>query len=344
MFGTEANKIKYSNDRRVNTSFKSTLLNRAKKQYELVIDLGKGKYTIDKKREQDITQNMLKMLKEDIYYNLTPVILSKVKYEYETNSVLLLPLIGCYDYFKVVNKTNYNNIRYNQSSACEQLNLDHNTIKEYFEIVTRSLKYYLEYCLNVLKKEGCLDYQKIKYIREKSMTTEHCMDEVSGNVRMHDRRATPEEIQLNADIKKLIRDRLDIKNDNDCYKSKEFNSMYRQQLNSHGILFIYDCYEIVCCDIDKINYIMSIYSFDDLYEMSLKFSTIFEKITLDNANNRFIDKGKLYRIDEKYINDYLFLTSNTLYKNCDNLKLDTRPKVNVIGNSYSYSYNIKDNN
>ena len=62
MFGTDANKIKYSNDRRVNTSFKSTLLNRAKKQYEIVIDLGKGKYKIDKKKRVTLFPSVHRMV------------------------------------------------------------------------------------------------------------------------------------------------------------------------------------------------------------------------------------------------------------------------------------------
>ena len=77
--------------------------------------------------------------------------------------------------------------------------------------------------------------------------------------------------------------------------------------------------------------------------MSLNFSTKFEELTLENANNRHKEKNKSYRIYDKYISDYLFLTNNTLYKDSEILKLDLKPKVVIHGNSCNYTYTIKEN-
>lgn len=55
MFGSEANKITYEKIRKVHTEVKNSMLNKAKKEYKIVEDLGRGKYNIDDKYEHPIT-------------------------------------------------------------------------------------------------------------------------------------------------------------------------------------------------------------------------------------------------------------------------------------------------
>jgi hypothetical protein len=174
-FGTDKQKDNYIKYKKLNSTAKKRILNKASK-FCSIEDLGRGKFIIHKLYGID-KEDLILPLKKGLYNYLTPLILSKLVDEYDKNNnfKITLPFLGWAKKFEIVNE-NYSLIKYHQKKSSEVLNIDNETMFEYFDKMDDCIRYYMQECLSVLSKSSGLnliDFDSIKMVRKQKIVSEN---------------------------------------------------------------------------------------------------------------------------------------------------------------------------
>ncbi len=315
LFGTDVNKETYSKTKKVNNSLKEDLLSRAKCEYKLVIDLGRGRYEIDEKFEGEIIIPSNKMA-HPIYGNLIPAILINIKNYHENGQVFCLSLNSIYAKFDMINKDNYSKMSSRRRVTSKVLDINFETLNEFFEVTHSSLKYYLENSLNFLSNINLIKVIKIPYVSLIKAETEHHKKNIlDSELKQLYRRATKEEYQVILDYEEEIRKKYKIEKGNKLFGKPMIE--LKEKLEIHNIDFHYECYEILCMNSKEINHIVEFYGIDNLKYISENFCRNFINMTIANAEIRHNDAITMnikdyYRFGREYVEDFMKLSNITL--------------------------------
>ncbi len=313
LFASDTVKDTYLKTHKVTGTMKSQLLNIARNQYKVVEDFGRGKYNIDEKFDGSIIIPNNKMA-HPIYGNLIPAILINVKNFHDKEKVFCLSMTGVYNNFKMIQSENFCSMKDRRSISSEILNVNYDTLNEFFNITNSSLRYYLDNAMNLLEALSLIEYNKLMYVKLINSETIHTIGSIDSTIDTVYRRATPEEQQFIADEYKRIRDKYSIPKNNKLF-GKPQNEL-QESLRTLNIEYDYKCYELICLDKNNINKICDFYSVEKLDNYSFEFSKNFIAMTIANAeerrNSAITDNlTDFYRFSEEYIHDFMKLSKTT---------------------------------
>jgi hypothetical protein len=320
LFGSEKNKAYYKKTKRVEQNTKISILNNIKNEYKIVEDLGRGRYKIDEKINSSAIIPNNKMV-HPIYGNLLPSIMINVKQYHDSSEVFCLSLNSIYSKFNMIHGNNYPKMYSRRHTTSDILNINFDTLNEFFEVTHRSLKYYLENSIKILESLKLIRCRMIPYVSLINAETEHKICNVDTDLKVSKRRATKEEEQFIIDSEKNIRNKYNIGEGKRIFGIPQ--EELKNILNTINIEYYYDCYELLCLDKESVNNIVEFYNVNNLEKLSETFRNNFIDITIANAEIRHEDAitqnlTDFYRFSKSYIDDFMNLsdiTINTKHKN-----------------------------
>jgi len=316
LFGNDKQKEYYEKYSKLPVNIKNAILNIAKEEYKIVKEIGRGKYEIDIKFNGTSAIPNNKM-EHQIFGNLLPAILFHIKDYHDNQLVFCLSMNSIYIELNTIHRYNYINIKNKKIESSKILDINLETIYEFFEVTHSSLKYYLENSIKILESMGLIKCNKILYLKEFSQ------DETENNIKLF-RRASKEEEQFMYDLEGILEKRFDIKNQQEKYfgsKSKEYNTIKKDVLQDNKIDFFYENYELICINKKDINNILEFHDISEGNILSENFIKNFINLIITNAEGRHkkaIENNKIgfYRFSKQYLEDFGLLSNCTL--NCNN--------------------------
>lgn len=339
IFGTKKQQDNYTKDKRLNTTAKQRILTKAKNFCDIE-DLGKGKFIIHKVHNIDKDDLILPLLK-GLSKFLTPLILTKLLTEQDSNYKVTLPFLGWAKKFEMVND-NYPLIKYHQKQSSDYLKIDSDIMFDYFERMDECIKYYLDKCLSTLSNSKGLDlleFDSVKMV--KKVILEPSLDDnnikiVCGYV---DEVISDQDRKFVIDCENKAKVKVNITNSKEKFygvKSHIYKKELKKLLGKRNILFTYSAYNIFCKNPEEIKNVLSKFeslidyknenfiqtfneNFIDYIENKAKSRQNREMKKLDdeNTNMNFIKK---HRLTETYISDFKMLSELTVHKNSKDLK------------------------
>lgn len=351
-YGTEKNKEYFSKNKKLINSTKNTILNKLKKSMNIV-EIGDGKFNIIEIYKTPKNLILEEIKDDEVYGKLAPIIIQKlINNKMDCDNTLTLSLINFYDFSQSIHKNNYNEIRYKKDLASEELNIQSETILEFYKLINKNLQYKLENCLNLLEKGKLIVWYKIPYLKERTVEILNVCSSLNIDTSISHRRATTEENQFHENLKTELKLKFGITNDKECYfgeKAKLYREEYEKELGKKNIMYFYEGYEVYYKDIEKSKEFINSFCDFNILSYSNKFSTMFIKNVIEDAisrkektsANEIVPKNKSYRLEDKYISDYEFLANSTLdfyYK--DNIQLGCNQKAEIKGDYYRHQTEI----
>lgn len=350
-FGTNKLKKRYQADNKLGGRDKELLLNKASK-FCHIEDLGKGQYIIHKIYGVE-REDLILPLKKGLYNFLTPLILTKlVEEHYQNNNFkITLPFLGWAKKFEIVNE-NYSLVKYNQAKSSEALNIDQETMLEYFEKMDDCIRYYMQQCLSTLSKKSGLDlidFDSISMVRKQNI--EAITNEQSGVdiiTKEWDEIVSDEDrkfVYACEDKAKSIAGITDNREKFYGTKSIIYGNELKKMLKERNILFMYSAFNIYCKNISKIEKTLKKFADVNINDKTNFISAFNEKFIeyidkkakgiQDKESKKQIEKQvdeledkvdknpnyiKQYRLFEKYIEDYNLLSEKTIRVGAEDLK------------------------
>jgi len=346
-FGTQKLKERYNKDKRLGGKDKESLLKKANKYCEIQ-DLSRGKYVITKVYPME-KDDLVVPLKKGLNKFLTPLILSKlIELDCNNEFKYTLPFLGWVNKMDIINGENYNFIKYHQDKCHKSLNINPQTMEEFFIKVDLCIKYYLEKNLSILSDKSGLDlidYETVQMVKKKCV--EHKDNEKGGcdvNCKPpYDEPISDDDRKFYYECEKIAKERAGItRNQEKFYGTKSY--IYRRELKvllkKRNILFMYTSYNIFCKDVDEV--INTLAKFNDIDTSPEEFVKVFNENFIEYIEKRAISRHKKelelssdknntklikeYRILESYIPDYRNLSEITINKDSENIQ----DKYNII--------------
>ena len=340
-FGTIKLQERYNKEKRLGGKDKTSLLNKASKYCDIQ-DLSKGKYLITKIYPMEIN-DLVAPLKKGLNKFLTPLILSKlIELDCNNEFKYTLPFLGWANKMDIINGKNYNFIKYHQDKCHKPLNINPQTMEEFFIKVDLCIKYYLEKNLTILSDKSGLDlidYETVQMVKKKFV--EHKDNDKGGcdvNCKPpYDEPISDDDRKFYYECEKIAKERAGItRNQEKFYGTKSY--IYRRELKEllkkRNILFMYTSYNIFCKDVDEV--INTLAKFNDIDTSPEEFVKVFnekfieyiEKRAISRKNKEFelsLDDNKTkiineYRLLESYIPNYRNLSEITINKNAENVE------------------------
>lgn len=343
MFGDEKDLERYLKKNTLEVSAKKKLLKKAKIEYGIVEDLGRGKYFIDNKLGYSMVLSEDKM-SHGIYGSLMPSILINVKEHYDRNEVFCLSMNSIYYTFDMINK-NYISMKNRKGIASNVLEVNPEVTFEFFESTTKKLSYYLEYSLNYLSSAGLIKYLKIPTVAliEKEIVTTKIKD-TGATLTIDRRRATAKENQIIANIRDEVCKKHNIINNGSRLFGEAFED-YHAELKKYNIDYVYDSYEITCLKRDDVDFIIKYYGVNNKTILANSFSNNFINMAMEQVEKnhaKAIENNLLefYRFNKKYLEDFSKLLNATIPKSTEEIEIE-QYKVEKIENGYGgYSISV----
>lgn len=354
MFGTKKHKENYIKNKKLSTSNKETILKNAQRYCDIE-EVSPCKYRIISIYDIPKPKNLNK-LKKGVYNYMAPLILLKLLTGHDENNKVTFPLMSLATYIDLIN-INYKPIKYNMIEASSHLDIDIGIMNDFFERVDDSIKYYIENCLDMLKKADVLIWYKVPMIRKRDLSRVYKNDDTDINLecRYVDIKATDEEVNYILKCSETVRKNLGIIEKYECFygaKAKKFRHQLGELLKQRDILYFYDCYEVFYTNIDRCNLLLK--EFDCVNEKKLikKLNQSLINMINENAQKRHEDSlekflaeellRKFYRIDKKYIDNFQILSNLTInHKEKRNISKEINIDGKISEDQIENDFNIK---
>ena len=206
---------------------------------------------------------------------------------------------------------NYRIVEVNREAAEKDLGISQLTHQEYFKKFPDQAHDYIERALNYLRSKCCVWFEYRLLIQPLSIKPEmHGMnvilyDESGSSLHV----ASEEEKKLYSELVERASAEVGIKNQQEKWygtKSKLYTSILTELLHEHNISFAIHGFELWRCDTARCEELLNTYDVSE-EECKENIGAEFKQITDKNAANRSSN-----RADEKYLDNFLLLTSITL--------------------------------
>lgn len=315
LFGTKKNKEYFKDHNKILSSTKNSILNKASRYCD-IIDLGNGKYQINKVYTNPKPLTLNKM-QNGLYQYMSPLILLKLLKGHDKNNKVVFPLLDWALYIDMINK-NYKPMKYNQNNTSEYLNINVSIVNEFFEKIDENIRYYIENCLEYLRKADVLVWYKVPMLRKRVIERSDSNNkDINIKCSYIDVRATDEEIKYIIDTSELIRSLHGIKNKSECFygsKAEIYRRELQNKLIQQDILYSYDSYEVYYTNKTRCNNLLKEFTYINEKELIDNFNKYFiENIVISNAEKRQANEIiKQYRLDKNYIANFQTLSELTL--------------------------------
>ena len=346
LFGTDKQKENYIKNKKLNSGNKSSIIKKASKFCEIA-DLGKGKFKIHKVFNLNMDDELLFPLLRGLSQYITPLILFRLLNEQDENYKMTLSFISWAKKFEIVN-SNYSFMRIYQQKSSEYLNMDIETMFDYFEKMDDCIKYYLEKILKILSNESGLDLIEFDSVTKVRKIIRDQNDEdidILFECDSIDEIISDEDRKFVIDCENKAKEESGITDNREKFygmKSKLYKKILSKLLIKRNILFTYQAYNIFCKNKKEVEKVLS--KFDSILDYRDEkfietFNNIFIEYIKDKANkvskrekekynklledckknSQEINYFKKYRLADAYINDFKSLSELTVPKNFKDL-------------------------
>lgn len=320
-YGSEKVKEAYAVKKTLAGNSKKTLVERAKR-YGNIEDLGGGQFIYHKMYDKPISESYAKLMKHPMYSNLSKIIVNKlIENKSEKDSKLVLSLSKLYDVIGVINKTQYDELKYNKAKSIDKYKTSIRNLYIFLDLLDEHLEYCLETTLKLLQEDETICFNKVALVK-----TGQINNGVTKRSSVKHRRATKSEMKINLDAMKHICMKYDISEGK--FTSIFFSNKYEQAkkdyfelLAMHGICFFYQGYEVYYTDIKNAKRFMKNQDNFDFLEGVKNFSNGVKDRLFSSIENRYKKFG-----DD--LMDFEFLYSSIFHKPLD-LQIGNKCDVKV---------------
>jgi len=285
IFGTDKQKENYIKNKKLNSGNKSSILKKASRFCEIQ-DLGKGNFKIHKVFNLDMDKDELVFpLLKGLSQYITPLILSKLLIEQDENYKVTLSFVSWAKRFEIVNN-NYSFIRNHQERSSKHLNMNEDTLFDYFDKMDSCIRYYLEKILNILSNKSGLDLIEFDSVTKvKKMDRDQTINKVKilFECDKYDEIISDEDRKFVIDCENKAKEEAGIIDNREKfygYKSKIYNKTLSNLLINKNILFTYQAYNIFCKSKKGVENLLS--KFDSIIDYR-------DENFIENINNVFIE-------------------------------------------------------
>ena len=322
LMGTNSQLVSYQKTKKIGSNTKKVLLEKLSRYCEYE-DLGGGAYKIITVYNSPKPASLSK-LQSGIFQYMSPLILLELLNNSDVNKKITLPLYKWARLIDMVNK-NYQPTRYNRRLVGEYLEVDISVINEFFEKVDDSMRYYIETCLENLRKADVLEWFKVPMLKKRKAIQGSNFDgDLTLNCDYEHIRATDEEYKYIIDCSEHVRKELEIKTKSECFygsKSAEYKEKLQALLKQRDILYCYESYEVFYTNEERCKRLLEEFKYEDKMALIKGFNAEFIDMLLKNAEKRKTKEIasnmiKEYRLAENYLADLTIISNLTIPYDC----------------------------
>ena len=342
IFGTDKQKENYIKNKKLNSGNKKSIINKVSKFCEIQ-DLGKGKFMIHKVFNLNMNDELVFPLLKGLSQYMTPLILTKLLNEQDDNYKITLSFVSWAKRFEIVNN-NYSFMRNNQERNSKHLNINEDTLFDYFDKMDSCIRYFLEKILKTLSNKSGLDLIEFDSVTKvKKMDR----DQTIKNIKIlfecdkYDEIISDEDRKFVIDCENKAKEEAGITDNREKFyglKSKVYKKILSNLLIERNILFTYQAYNIFCKSkkgvenllskfesiidyrdenfIENINNIFIEYIEDKARKTNKreqdKRDKLLEEYGIDSKEINYIKK---FRLEDAYIDNFKLLSELTVPRN-----------------------------
>lgn len=338
LFGTKRQKEKYASLGHIaSTTERESMLKEANR-YGSLKYLGSRKYEIKSVYNFVIPKNFSKMNSE-LYQYIIPLILDKLINGHDKNHSISLTVGKWARHIKMVN-SNYDFIKYNPNVVSEEiLPYSYDTIQDFYNKSDQLLDYYILNALSYLKSTGAIIFRDSYVVHMEKIDKNEIEVDINSNVintklKVDEHTASKEEMEFYAECLRVVDQRLHIQNDAERYyssRAKRYSSELSKELSKRGIKYIYRTYEAYYVNLEKCQFLLSLYKVKDFNRLVDKLTDETTKKLKENAKNRYEkDRKKYVTFNSKrsYVMFYAEMCDVVINNDYEDLRAETKPRDN----------------
>lgn len=246
-----------------------------------------------------------------IYQYLAPLILNEVLFGtgYKDRKTIITSL----DLAKTIDlvNSNYNNLKYNQDAAKDDLGFSANILSEYFNKADNRIDEYMRRCIKYLSAMNCVIYNETHMIGIFPKTAEiengHIIVEPAQL-----RRATDEEMKLYSKLVEKASRKVKILSDSEKWygkKAARYNTELTRLLKENGIIFVCRAFELWRVDEVQCKNILRSFADKTISQRQQEIGAVLKMIMDANAEAR-LEKNQ--SLGSNYIEQFKRLSDITL--------------------------------
>ncbi len=309
MFGSDAQKKSYEENKRFVGNYKQALLKKLSRYCDIK-DLGNRTYKILKVYEYPLPANFNKMTKS-LYQYITPLLLTSLINGHDKNNKIDITLGKWAREINMVNR-NYNLVKYNREDSSKEFQYPIDTINDFYSKADDMIDWYITNALDYLKSAGLIIWRDVYRINVEVSNGKVSIDEkgnVYTDISIDIHQASKEEMEYYSNCVSVADSIAGINNASERYyskKSKQFNEVLREELYKRKIKCVYKTYEAYYVNLDKCKFILDKFGKIDMDSLIKDFNREFTNMIIANAEKRF----------DRSPNSYFYCNGKDDYRLC----------------------------
>lgn len=326
MFASQKIKDDYIKKGKFTSSNKQRLLDKISR-YCQIQDLGNGQYTISKIHPYPLPAKWA-LMNKPLYRDITPLLLHSLINGHDENNAITLTVGVWARELKMVNR-NYPLIKSNKEDAAALLDMNLDSVFDFYDKADAAMEYYITNALNFLKNALCVYWTEVHYVVEEITDNTNVIDEngnITPNIRFETRIATDEEMDFYTSCMETADNALGITTDKERYyskKSAEWSRIVRKELYNRKIKLVYKAYKGYYMHLDRCKYLLEQFEPKTQEERHAELAEDFAKHIMENSEKRY------KKTPDKYDTSYCEYFASL----CD---VVINPKTEFLGDSIQY--------
>lgn len=332
MFASQKMKDDYNKKGKFTSSNKQRLLDKISR-YCQIQDLGNGYYTISKIHPYPLPAKWA-LMNKPLYRDITPLLLHNLINGHDENNAITLTIGKWARELRMVNQ-NYPLVKSNKEDSAELLDVDVDTIFDFYDKADAAMEYYILNDLSFLKTALCVYWTEVHYVVEEITDNTNVIDEngnITPSIKLQTRIATEEEMDFYTTCMEVADNELGITTDKERYYSKksiEWSRIVRRELYKRGIKLVYKAYKGYYMHLDRCKYLLDQFDQKTQEELHAELAEDFAKHMIENSEKRY------EKSSEKYNSSYCEYFAGL----CD---VVINPKTEFLGESIQYKSSTKE--
>ena len=325
-FASQKMKDDYNKKGKFTSSNKQRLLDKISR-YCQIQDLGNGQYTISKIHPYPLPAKWA-LMNKPLYRDITPLLLHSLINGHDENNAITLTVGVWARELKMVNR-NYPLIKSNKEDAAALLDMNLDSVFDFYDKADAAMEYYITNALNFLKNALCVYWTEVHYVVEEITDNTNVIDEngnITPNIRFETRIATDEEMDFYTSCMETADNALGITTDKERYyskKSAEWSRIVRKELYNRKIKLVYKAYKGYYMHLDRCKYLLEQFEPKTQEKRHAELAEDFAKHIMENSEKRYKKTPDKY--DASYCEYFAGL--------CD---VVINPKTEFLGDSIQY--------
>lgn len=295
---------------------------------------GNKKYVVSKIHPYPLPAKWA-LMNKPLYKDIAPLLLHNLINGHDENNAITLTIGKWARELRMVNQ-NYSLVKSNKEDSAELLDMDIDTIFDFYDKADAAMEYYILNALSFLKTALCVYWTEVHYVVEEITDNTNVVDEngnITPSIKLQTRIATEEEMDFYTTCMEVADNELGITTDKERYYSKksiEWSRIVRRELYKRGIKLVYKAYKGYYMHLDRCKYLLDQFDQKTQEELHTELAEDFAKHIIENSEKRY------EKSSEKYNSSYCEYFAGL----CD---VVINPKTEFLGGSIQYKSSIKYN-